>query len=304
MIVIDRHCPDDLVMRGHRKELSQIERRALAVHLDQCPACRAASAVATLFDAIPDVQPGDEALIAAVATRTLQPHRSPVARRWLPVAAAVIVVVASGAAAATWVALRRNQQQESPKAEIVSLPGRERLGRTQPGAKDTGIAVAPGIEAPEAALVSPLAVARPEFRPRRQPQPTAAPPPKKDDAASLFAAANAVRRAGELGQAMGLYQSLRRQFPESGQALLASLSVADILLDLGDPAGAIGAYDSYLNRNPPGALTEEALFGRARCLARLGRPVEERQTWEELVRHYPRSAYRPSADRRLQVLGH
>ena len=126
--------------------------------------------------------------------------------------------------------------------------------------------------------------------------------PQPRDAAALFAQANAVRRAGELERAIGLYQSLQRQFPESSQAHLASLSLGDLLFGLGDATGALAAYDAYLH-SPKGSLTEEALFGRARCLARLGRTAEERQTWEQLVRRYPRSAYRPAADRRLEELG-
>ena len=75
-----------------------------------------------------------------------------------------------------------------------------------------------------------------------------------------------------------------------------------MLLRLGDPAGAIAAYDSYLEHASGGALTEEALFGRARCLARLGRTAEERQTWEDLVHGFPQSAYQPVAIKRLGEL--
>jgi TolA-binding protein len=100
-----------------------------------------------------------------------------------------------------------------------------------------------------------------------------------------------------------LYRTLRGQFPESNQALLSALSEGDLLLSLADHAGALAAYDAYLARRPPGSLTEEALFGRARALGKLGQSAEERQTWEELARRFPRSAYAPAAKRRLEDLG-
>lgn len=135
--------------------------------------------------------------------------------------------------------------------------------------------------------------------PERRPEDVRFAPP---DARSLFAEAHAVRRAGGLGRAVGLYHRLGRDFPGSAEALLASVSLGDLLLRLGDPAGAVAAFDSYLERASGGALAEEALVGRARSLARLGRTAEERQTWEDLVHRFPRSAYQPAAIKRLGEL--
>jgi TolA-binding protein len=84
--------------------------------------------------------------------------------------------------------------------------------------------------------------------------------------------------------------------------MLSAISVGDLLLGEGDPAGAITAYAAYLRGSPNGSLTEEALYGQARGLRMLGRGGEERQTWEELVRRFPRSAYQPLASRRLREL--
>jgi TolA-binding protein len=129
--------------------------------------------------------------------------------------------------------------------------------------------------------------------PRVSPEPTAA---------SVFAAANAARRRGEIPKAMALYESLRERFPDSSQAVLSFISVGDLLLGEGAADKAVAAYGAYLRGAPHGSLTEEALYGRARGLRLAGRTAEERQTWQELSRRFPRSAYEPTASRRLREL--
>jgi outer membrane protein assembly factor BamD (BamD/ComL family) len=120
--------------------------------------------------------------------------------------------------------------------------------------------------------------------------------------ASLFAEANGERRHGNLRRAVTLYETLRAQFPESDQARLSSISVGDLLLGLGEPGRALRAFDSYLAEVRGGALGEEAMFGRARCLRELGDAPREAETWHGLVRDFPASAYAPIARRRLAEL--
>jgi TolA-binding protein len=307
MILADRQCPDDLLARGIRHQVSELERRALHAHLGQCAACRAASALATLFDAVPETLPGDGELLGRVLSRAT--GKQPFARRWIRAAAmAAGVVVFTGGAAVAWVTVgRRVLEMRSAENAAMLSPARGRVAHRVPAIPSEIPPVAPTVEAPPPApaaienAVPEAAKQRPEpprsvaaVAPSIEPQPTAR---------SLFAEANAVRRAGEIRRAIGLYQRLRRDFPGSAQAILASVSMGDLLLRLGDPAGAVTAYDSYRAHASGGALTEEALFGRARCLARLGRAAEERQTWEELVRRFPRSAYQPAAAKRLKELG-
>jgi TolA-binding protein len=301
MIATDRPCPDDLVMRGHRDQLSQLERRVLDAHLGQCASCRAALAVARHFDAIPDTQPDDDRLIARVAGRAAKGRGARSSRRWLQAAAAAMIALGSGAATATWLTLRRHGPDGGHQTEAARVAkGGGHHAAPPSAAEATGAPQAPATEGAGESSFSARTAPRAEAR-GRGPLAMELPPPPRD-AASLFAEANAVRRSGDLRRAIDLYRALRRQFPESSQARLASLSLGDLLRGLGDAAGALAAYDSYLAHASAGALTEEALFGRARCLARLGRPAEERQTWEELVHRYPRSAYRPAAERRLQEL--
>ena len=358
MIVADRQCPDDLLVRGWRHQVSELEQRALDAHLGQCASCRAASALAALFDAVPETLRGDRELLDRVSGRATREQGRLSTRRWTRAAAvAAAVVVLTGGVAVAWVTVgRRVVETRLAEKAAAPLPPRARVPHRAPVASREISAVAPTVEpflappahpeiaapslvkkrpesprsvvapteshltAPSESPVEPLAAdhmqagaARgiPEtFAQATPPSQTMALPERRredfrpllPDARSLFAQANAVRRAGELGRAIGLYQTLRRDFPGSAQALLASVSVGDLLLRLGDPAGAIAAYDSYLEHASGGALTEEALFGRARCLASLGRAAEERQTWEDLVRRFPRSAYQPAASKRLGEL--
>lgn len=316
MISNEQPCPDDLVMRGHRNELSQIESRTLNAHLAQCADCRASLAAAALFDAIPDAQPGDKDLVALVAARATKRRRSPRTTHWLQQAVvASVLALGAGVAAATWLGLERRSLSLDPSPSVAPLHDRapRRIRRPQENAVESPHAALQ--ESPQGSLEGPPTAAPPQ-KPSLPPRSVAsfhleAPAPSlpaavaeipERNAASLFAEANTVRRAGDLRRAISLYQALRREFPTSSQALLAAVSAADLQLGLGEPAAALAAYEAYLTRSPGGALTEEALFGRARCLGRLGHTSAERRAWEELVLHYPRSAYRPSADRRLQEL--
>jgi TolA-binding protein len=73
-----------------------------------------------------------------------------------------------------------------------------------------------------------------------------------------------------------------------------------VLLDLGQSESALSQFDRYLARRPDGPLAQEALFGRASALARLGRTEEERRTWQDLLARFPKSVYRDRASQRLQ----
>jgi TolA-binding protein len=71
------------------------------------------------------------------------------------------------------------------------------------------------------------------------------------------------------------------------------------MLELGQSSGALSQFDRYLSRKPQGPLAQEALFGKASALARLGRLAEERRTWETLLARFPKSVYRDRANERL-----
>jgi TolA-binding protein len=123
-----------------------------------------------------------------------------------------------------------------------------------------------------------------------------------DDAGTLFAAANAARGAGDLRTAALRYQLLERRYPASPEATVSLVSAGDLLARLGEPASALERFERYLATDARGPLASEALFGRARCLRDLGRRRDELETWRELLRRFPGSAYETTARARLDEL--
>ena len=63
-------CREDLYARSRRAPLSAVEQRALDAHLAVCDLCRAASALAAVYDGIPDhASAVDDLLVARLAER-------------------------------------------------------------------------------------------------------------------------------------------------------------------------------------------------------------------------------------------
>jgi outer membrane protein assembly factor BamD (BamD/ComL family) len=121
-------------------------------------------------------------------------------------------------------------------------------------------------------------------------------------AADLFARANSMRRSRDFREAIRQYQTLQRLFPESSEARVSLVSTGDLLSREGEVAGALAAFDRYLGGGDAGPLAPEALVGRARCLERLSRRVDELGAWRELLRRFPGSIYEGLALRRVDEL--
>lgn len=312
-------CPDDLLARHRRGALSDVERRALDAHLGGCALCRTALTFGALCDEIPDqAGPGDGEVIARLAARVAagraRPRRP---ARLLAYAAAVALFVTAGGAAA-WMAVRRETIgepasrarrrpiRESPRAPAAVAP--EPTSPTSP--LDVGAVVAPAI--PPGQEVDPASPRHRLGTPRARSLPVAPVPTiatratsaaAPESPASLFATANAARRAGRLRDAVSIYQRLESQYPTSVEAPVSLVSAADLLLRLGEPAPALVKLDRYLGASPPGPLAPEAMFARARCWRALGRPDDERNAWRALTGAFPGSIYEAAARRRLAELG-
>jgi hypothetical protein len=81
------------------------------------------------------------------------------------------------------------------------------------------------------------------------------------------------------------------------------VSLGRLLLDrVGDAAGALAQFNSYLASSSQGTLGEEALIGRALALGRLRRVAEERSTWGMLLASHPGSTYAARARARIEQL--
>jgi TolA-binding protein len=122
-----------------------------------------------------------------------------------------------------------------------------------------------------------------------EPPPLAVAPiggPSADEAATLLERAVTARRDGHLQAAIGAFRRLQADFPGTPEGLVSQVSVGDLFLRLALPAEALAAFEAYLRAAPTGALVPEALAGRARALAALGRETESRATWRELARRF------------------
>jgi outer membrane protein assembly factor BamD (BamD/ComL family) len=124
--------------------------------------------------------------------------------------------------------------------------------------------------------------------------------PVEPTAASLLQGANAARSRGQIEQAVSLLRALQQRFPGSPEATLSHVSLGKLLMLRGFAEAALQQFSTYLTIGGP--LEEEALVGRAQALGAMGRPREERGTWESLVTRFPNSIYAARARDRLRVL--
>ena len=211
-----------------------------------------------------------------------------------------------------------------PAAVLPSLPSRV---ATEPDAAPPPAGIASlTIDAPAAAVPTSRAVAidlrtpgpvptilvqpsvlaaPPEARPATSTPTAATTTAATPDAGApgrLFAEANDARRRGELERAVALYRELERRHPDTEEAKVARATVGRLLLERGDTASALDRFDAYLDRSR-GALTQDAMIGRAEALRRLGRSREEAAAWAALLAKYPDSAQAAKARARLAELG-
>jgi tetratricopeptide (TPR) repeat protein len=120
--------------------------------------------------------------------------------------------------------------------------------------------------------------------------------------ASLLRLAGEARGRGDVEGASTLYRRLQREYGDTREAALSSVPWGGLLLRQGQAERALEQFDRYLKTEPRGNLLPEALYGRGRALAALGRAADEKQTWRRLLSETPASAYESHARRRLDEL--
>lgn len=291
-------CRNELVHRERRGQLSSSERLALEAHLEGCESCRLSRDVGADFDAEGELRTDDGALIERLARRATaqkrgrEPKR---ARAALLLAAAISSLLAAVASAKSlgWFA-------SADEPATVAMPASG--SAPQARALEAREAQRPATSASVSSGASALAPLVPPPRPASAPARPASSAASAASAAQLFRKANDARRAGDNAQAVRLYQSLQREYPASAEASLSSVSLGRLLQSQGSSAGALEQFNRYLTAVPGGPLSAEALYGKARSLAALGRTDAERQTWRELLQRFPTCPYRDSALRRLDEL--
>jgi len=316
MSVVDLH-PEDLLDKEAKGTLEGPERARLDAHVVQCSACRlerqlradfAAELAADLplerFAGLGNLgQLAIDALPAALPQASPRATaRAPRRRRtkfvWLLAAAALLV---GGAATAM------NGLGEGPWSRFVTRPA-----PPAPPAAGTTEAPRPKIHrAPVVALpVVPPEAADSSEAPAPAPVVRAVRPVVGAGAAvaasahtigpaELFESAGEARRRGDYGRVLDTDRELEARYPASREAQVLRAIVGRVLLDRGDPTGALARFDAYLGAGG-GDLAEDAMVGRANALDRLGRSDEATRAWTALVGAFPDTPYAAHVKARLE----
>jgi TolA-binding protein len=310
MTTIELH-PEHLL--GRVAELEAEERASLDRHVAACPACALHLRARELMG--DDLRPRqtDAALDLAAIDRAMalvQSERDDASRhhgssRWSVRVLMAALVLGGVAAGARYT--HRHEPAASPSAGRVELGAPGDVGpRTTRGGPRVATQPAEALETREtpANPVPPDPVPR---SPASQPLPPRAKAvgPKalpSESAEELFARANQLRRGGRDAEAMAAYRELQRAFPNSREGKLSQATLARLELEHGRAAEALSGFDSYLKSGDTGAMTEDALVGRAVALQKLDRRDEERATWQELLARFPNSIHRSRARARLGEL--
>jgi tetratricopeptide (TPR) repeat protein len=142
-----------------------------------------------------------------------------------------------------------------------------------------------------AALVLPAGSAAPGTGARR----TSTPESRLEEALSL-------RERRQFRRAVEIYRGIYEENPTSAVGGTALVSLGELSLSsLGDPEGALSAFDNYLSRGGP--LSQEAAFGKARALRALHRTADERRAIEQFLARYPDATQSRVLRQRLAALG-
>ncbi len=245
----------------------------------------------------------DDALIeAAIAAVPPVPAANSVPR--LGLVAAGVVLAAVALLWSTW-------------PEEAQLRGVERSWSTE--AQDVLDGMSKRLEQAETPVVKPKPKLAPKLAPEAEPAlPTEAEPDvqfdaeaaeaqpaqarrgssePRADAATLVAMARAARGEGRLADAERSYGELLRAFPQSAEAGVGRVALAQIKLGRGKAQAALRLFTVAAKGGGP--LAEEAAWGKIQALHRLGRKDALRQAVDAFVRDYPTSVYRARAQGQL-----
>ncbi len=313
----------DLIARARRGELSADEARRLRQSLRSSPTLRVAHLVGGDFDRLGEVEPGDEQQVRQFVADALRRH-SKVGRAWrgprrLVTGMLAAAFLLSGTTAFGWwqgwvrlrfVATADAVPTSSAECQTMSSVAPQAGARPSPATPSADASAgpdreAPVVDAPMRPPSTPGSEHSTESRSRTSPRAgsTAAFEPVEAaplTAEELFSSGNRARRAGQSARAIALFQQLQGEFPRSAEARLSRLSLGRIWLAQGGASQALAQFDGYLASGGP--LTEEALLGKARALAALGRFREERVAWQTLQQRFPGSVYQAQAEERLRQL--
>jgi TolA-binding protein len=290
-------APEDLLVRARRQQLDDEDERRLELSLNSSRELSLLYEAGVGFDAEASVLPGDEARAIRLVDRTLaeldqDQTARPVPRsrggaRYFALSVACGVLL-SVAAASAW---------QYARTRWFAPASLELPSRVTPAP-----AAGPASPTPQHAAKS-----EPASEPVASPEPLSATPKPASagsakvapSARELFTRASGARRRGDIEAAIALYEQLLASHPSSVEAEDARLVLGNLRLEQRSPRAALNQFESYGS----GALSLEALWGKAEALRKLQSP-DERTVLEQLVRDYPDSPYATAAQKRLQQLRH
>jgi len=316
---MSRQVPaEDLLVLARQRQLSEEEERRFQIALQSSRELECLYDAGVRFDDEADLLSGDEARInrlVAGALERIDPRDGVNAPRAAKVARASLVARYFAASlsfglllcvtlASAWdyvgkrAAQQAQQAQQAALQRSSSVAARRRVGPPAPSLVPAPVpALTPTSDGPpadaSASLRHPVPAARVPLGPERKLATT-------DEALSsseLFARANQARRKGDIEQAISLYERLGQAYPNSVEAEDAKVLRGNLLLSQRSPHAALRQFEDYHS----GALSLEALWGRAQALRKLGSP-DEQAILSELVRNYPGSPYAEAAEKRLREL--
>jgi len=330
MSTLDIH-PEDLFDKAEAGSLSEGETARLEHHLAHCAVCRFEWEARGDFDREATVMLASQRKIGLLQSPAMPElplpssdvpvtpptwNRAASKRRrrlgaWGLAAATFVLAAGAFAAFAGGRFLSPTESDQSAAraratqthAARATMPV-EHVASAAPRATDSATQAAPSLEPVPASRIAVVhaPVAANARRTRVQAPPAPAPAAETTESArTLFAAANRARREGDPARATQLYRGLQQKFPGSPEAELSQITLSTLLLGT-NPSQALQGFEAYLARGAR-PLEAEALVGRARALARLGRRSAELATWSEVLRRYPNSIYGKQAKERLEAQG-
>ena len=118
---------------------------------------------------------------------------------------------------------------------------------------------------------------------------------------ALMRQARAYKSQRDWANALDMYERIIRDFPDSSDAMSASIAAGNLRLKFGDANGALSHFNQYLaHRGAP--LQEEALVGKIKSHRALNDKNNELESMRQFVKRFPDSIHLQSIQKRIVVL--
>jgi tetratricopeptide (TPR) repeat protein len=98
------------------------------------------------------------------------------------------------------------------------------------------------------------------------------------------------------------YQAVYENFPESGRIGDAVAKMAAFYYQKEDYARAVDVFENVLSDYPDANFLDVILFNYGRCLYKLGRKLEARRRFDQLINDFPESEIAPEAKKIVDAL--